>query len=88
MGQKYGVNYIFHNRFLLWLTDQHVVLCVLGSVPGESNEKVMKRAHLGTVAADFFKVLPCFMFLILGMIAAALAEKDAIQMTETGAVFD
>ena len=68
--------------FWYWCTDQHIVQRVLGQVPGESNVEVMKRARRGTIAAGFFKVLPCFMFLIPGMIAAALAQKGAIQMNE------
>ena len=35
----------------------------------------MKRARRGTIAAGFFKILPCFMFLIPGMIAYALSLK-------------
>ena len=73
--------------FWYWCTDQHIVQRVLGQVPGESNEEVMKRARRGTIAAGFFKCLPCFMFLIPGMIAAALAEKGVIQMEETDAAF-
>ena len=73
--------------FWYWCTDQHIVQRVLGQVPGESNVEVMKRARRGTIAAGFFKVLPCFMFLIPGMIAAALAQKGAIQMNETDAAF-
>ena len=69
--------------FWYWCTDQHIVQRVLGQVPGESNVEVMKRARRGTIAAGFFKVLPCFMFLIPGMIAAALAEKGAITMDKT-----
>ena len=68
--------------FWYWCTDQHIVQRVLGQVPGESNEEVMKRARRG-----FFKVLPCFMFLIPGMIAAALAEQGTIEMQETDAAF-
>ena len=60
--------------FWYWCTDQHIVQRVLGQVPGESNAEVMKRARRGTIAAGFFKVLPCFMFLIPGLIAAALAQ--------------
>ena len=73
--------------FWYWCTDQHIVQRVLGQVPGESNEEVMKRARRGTIAAGFFKCLPCFMFLIPGMRAAALAEKGVIQMEETDAAF-
>jgi SSS family solute:Na+ symporter len=35
----------------------------------------MKRARRGTIAAGYFKLLPVFMFLIPGMIAAALAAR-------------
>ena len=41
---------------------------------GEANEEVMKRARRGTIAAGYFKLFPVFMFLIPGMIAAALAQ--------------
>ena len=73
--------------FWYWCTDQHIVQRVLGQTKGEDNRKVMARARRGTIAAGFFKVLPCFMFLIPGMIAAALAQKGAIQMNETDAAF-
>ena len=73
--------------FWYWCTDQHIVQRVLGQVPGEANEEVMKRARRGTIAAGFFKVLPCFMFLIPGMICAALASKGDIQLENTDAAF-
>ena len=73
--------------FWYWCTDQHIVQRVLGQVPGESNAEVMKRARRGTIAAGFFKVLPCFMFLIPGMICAALAAKGDLQMDNTDAAF-
>jgi SSS family solute:Na+ symporter len=62
--------------FWYWCTDQHIVQRVLGQVPGEDNREVMKRARRGTIAAGFFKILPCFMFLIPGMIAYALSLKS------------
>ena len=61
--------------FWYWCTDQHIVQRVLGQQKGESNVEVMKRARRGTIAAGFFKILPCFMFLIPGMIAYALSLK-------------
>ena len=73
--------------FWYWCTDQHIVQRVLGQVPGEDNAEVMKRARRGTIAAGFFKILPCFMFLIPGMIAAALAQKGQIDLTETDAAY-
>ncbi len=75
--------------FWYWCTDQHIVQRVLGQVPGEDNAVVMARARRGTIAAGFFKILPCFMFLIPGMIAAALAQKNinGFEMTDTDAAF-
>jgi SSS family solute:Na+ symporter len=35
----------------------------------------MKRARRGTITAGYFKLLPVFMFLIPGMVAAALAAR-------------
>ena len=76
--------------FWYWCTDQHIVQRVLGQVPGEDNAAVMARARRGTIAAGFFKILPCFMFLIPGMIAAALAQHPEINgfvMDDTDAAF-
>jgi SSS family solute:Na+ symporter len=61
--------------FWYWATDQHIVQRVLGQTKGESNDVVMKRARRGTIAAGYFKILPVFMFLIPGMVAAALAAR-------------
>ncbi len=58
-----------------WATDQHIVQRVLGQQKGESSDVVMKRARRGTIAAGYFKLLPVFMFLIPGMVAAALAAR-------------
>jgi solute:Na+ symporter, SSS family len=58
-----------------WATDQHIVQRVLGQRKGEPSEVVMKRARRGTIAAGYFKLLPVFMFLIPGMIAAALSAR-------------
>ncbi|MDR0768348.1 MAG: sodium:solute symporter [Dysgonamonadaceae bacterium] len=61
--------------FWYWCTDQHIVQRVLGQRKGEANEAVMKRARRGSIAAGYFKLLPVFMFLIPGMVAAALAAR-------------
>jgi SSS family solute:Na+ symporter len=58
-----------------WATDQHIVQRVLGQKKGEPNDVVMKRARRGTITAGYFKILPVFMFLIPGMIAAALSAR-------------
>ncbi len=64
-----------------WATDQHIVQRVLGQHKGESSDVVMKRARRGTIAAGYFKLLPVFMFLIPGMIAAALAARPGSGFT-------
>ncbi|MDO4160210.1 MAG: sodium:solute symporter [Prevotellaceae bacterium] len=68
--------------FWYWCTDQHIVQRVLGQTKGEANEVVMARARRGSIAAGYFKILPVFMFLIPGMIAAALASNGQLSMTE------
>ena len=72
--------------FWYWCTDQHIVQRVLGQRKGESNEVVMKRARRGTIAAGYFKLLPVFMFLIPGMVAAALAARPDNPDTAFGAM--
>lgn len=67
--------------FWYWCTDQHIVQRVLGQQEGETDAVVMKRARRGTIAAGYLKVLPVFMFLIPGMIAAALASKSGSNFT-------
>ena len=76
--------------FWYWCTDQHIVQRVLGQTKGEDNTVVMKRARRGTICAGYFKLLPVFMFLIPGMIAAALAANPAkygLVMNNTDAAF-
>lgn len=73
--------------FWYWCTDQHIVQRVLGQTPNESNEVVMQRARRGTIAAGFFKLLPVFMFLIPGMVCAALASRGDIALDNTDAAF-
>ena len=73
--------------FLVLVLDQHIVQRVLGQVPGESNVEVMKRARRGTIAANFIQGTPLLHVPHPGMIAAALAQKGAIQMNETDAAF-
>lgn len=76
--------------FWYWCTDQHIVQRVLGQTKDENVEVVMKRARRGTIAAGFFKILPVFMFLIPGMVAAALSAKGGafhIDMQNTDAAF-
>lgn len=73
--------------FWYWCTDQHIVQRVLGQSRGESNDVVMRRARRGTIAAGYFKLLPVFMFLIPGMVAAALAQRGEFDMSNTDAAY-
>jgi SSS family solute:Na+ symporter len=73
-----GVGVIFGAAiigFWYWCTDQHIVQRVLSA-------KDLNNARKGTILAGFLKLLPVFMFLIPGMIAAALKAKGQI-MFET-----
>lgn len=54
--------------FWYWCTDQHIVQRALAA-------KNLSHARKGTILAGFLKILPVFMFLIPGMIAAALKAK-------------
>jgi SSS family solute:Na+ symporter len=54
--------------FWYWCTDQHIVQRVLGG-------KNMNEMRKGTILAGYLKILPVFMFLIPGMVAAALAAR-------------
>ncbi len=73
--------------FWYWCTDQHIVQRVLGQTKGEDNAVVMKRARRGSIAAGYFKILPVFMFLIPGMIAAALAGQGQFDLSNTDAAY-
>ncbi|MFN8206991.1 MAG: sodium:solute symporter [Bacteroidales bacterium] len=66
-----GVGVIFGAAiigFWYWCTDQHIVQRALAA-------KDLNHARKGTIFAGFLKILPVFMFLIPGMIAAALKAK-------------
>lgn len=57
--------------FWYWCTDQHIVQRALAA-------KDLNNARKGTILAGFLKILPVFMFLIPGMIAAALKAQGKI----------
>ena len=66
-----GVGVIFGAAiigFWYWCTDQHIVQRVLAA-------KNLSHARKGTIFAGYLKILPVFMFLIPGMIAAVLKNK-------------
>jgi len=54
-----------------WCTDQYIVQRTLGA-PDE------KEARRGTIFAAFLKLLPVFIFIVPGMIAAALARTGRV----------
>jgi solute:Na+ symporter, SSS family len=56
-----------------WCTDQFIVQRVLAA-------KDESHARRGTIFAGFLKLLPLFIFVIPGVIAAALAEQGRIQL--------
>jgi SSS family solute:Na+ symporter len=59
--------------FWYWCTDQYIVQRVLSG-------RNQKEARRGSILAGYFKLLPVFIFLIPGMIAYALSQKNLIQM--------
>jgi solute:Na+ symporter, SSS family len=56
-----------------WCTDQHIVQrCLAG--------RDEKQARRGTIFAAYLKLFPFFIFMIPGLIAAALAQQGKIQL--------
>jgi SSS family solute:Na+ symporter len=66
--------------FWYWCTDQYIVQRTL-SAP---NQKVARR---GTIFAGYLKLLPVFIFLVPGMVAFALARKNAIMLDDPDKAF-
>ena len=58
-----------------WCTDQHIVQRALAA-------KNLTQARKGTIFAGFLKLLPVFMFLIPGMVAAALRAQGVLVFTD------
>ena len=56
-----------------WCTDQFIVQRVLAA-------RNLKEARRGTVFAGFLKLLPLFIFVIPGVIAAVLARQGKLQL--------
>lgn len=63
-----------------WCTDQHIVQRALAA-------KNLTQARRGTIFAGFLKVLPVFMFLIPGMIAAALRTQGVLGFTDNNEAY-
>ncbi len=66
--------------FWYWCTDQHIVQRALSA-------KDLKQARKGTIFAGFLKVLPVFMFLIPGMVAAALRAKGVLTFVDNNEAY-
>jgi len=78
-----GVGVIFGAAiigFWYWCTDQHIVQRVLSA-------KDLNNARKGTIFAGFLKVLPVFMFLIPGMIAATLRQKGVLMFSDNNEAY-
>jgi solute:Na+ symporter, SSS family len=78
-----GVGVIFGASiigFWYWCTDQHIVQRALAA-------KNLSHARKGTILAGFLKVLPVFMFLIPGMIAAAMKAKGQVMFTDNNEAY-
>jgi SSS family solute:Na+ symporter len=78
-----GISVIFGASiigFWYWCTDQHIVQRALAA-------KNLKNARKGTILAGFLKILPVFMFLIPGMIAAALRGKGVLMFTDNNEAY-
>jgi solute:Na+ symporter, SSS family len=63
-----------------WCTDQHIVQRALAA-------KNLSHARKGTIFAGFLKVLPVFMFLIPGMVAAALRAKGVLTFVDNNEAY-
>ncbi len=78
-----GVGVIFGASiigFWYWCTDQHIVQRALAA-------KNLNNARKGTIFAGFLKILPVFMFLIPGMIAAALRAKGMVIFSDNNEAY-
>jgi SSS family solute:Na+ symporter len=66
--------------FWYWCTDQHIVQRALAA-------QNLKQARKGTIFAGFLKILPVFMFLIPGMVAAALRSKGVLTFVDNNEAY-
>ena len=63
-----------------WCTDQHIVQRALAA-------KNLTQARRGTIFAGFLKILPVFIFLIPGMIAASLRTQGVLVFTDNNEAY-
>ncbi|MGA1976360.1 MAG: sodium:solute symporter [Bacteroidales bacterium] len=66
--------------FWYWCTDQSIVQRAISA-------KNLNQARKGTIFAGFLKILPVFMFLVPGMIAAALRSKGVLTFTDNNEAY-
>ncbi len=66
--------------FWYWCTDQHIVQRALAA-------KDLRNARRGTIFAGFLKILPVFIFLIPGMVAAALRGKGILAFSDNNEAY-
>ncbi|MBN1952318.1 MAG: sodium:solute symporter [Bacteroidales bacterium] len=66
--------------FWYWCTDQFIVQRVLSG----KNRAVARR---GTILAGYLKLLPVFIFLVPGMIAFALSQKNLLVVNDSDGAF-
>ena len=59
-----------------WCTDQFIVQRVLSA-------KNMDNARKGTIFAGYLKMLPLFLFVVPGIVAAALVAKGQLEITDS-----
>jgi SSS family solute:Na+ symporter len=66
--------------FWYWCTDQHIVQRALAA-------KNLTQARRGSIFAGFLKILPVFIFLIPGIVAAALRNKGVLLFTDNNEAY-
>jgi SSS family solute:Na+ symporter len=66
--------------FWYWCTDQHIVQRALAA-------KNLKHARKGAILAGFLKILPVFIFLVPGIVAAALRAKGILLFTDNNEAY-
>jgi solute:Na+ symporter, SSS family len=66
--------------FWYWCTDQHIVQRALAA-------KNLKQARKGAIFAGFLKILPVFIFLVPGIVAAALRAKGILLFTDNNEAY-
>jgi SSS family solute:Na+ symporter len=66
--------------FWYWCTDQHIVQRALAA-------KDLNNARKGAIFAGFLKILPVFIFLIPGIVAAALRAKGILVFTDNNEAY-